>query len=175
MNSKVLCDKKNVLLIKSFTDDEDEKYDLSFSCNYNEDCNLFHTIKMGNFYKLLYILNQDLVSEYSHIKNDSYDSIFMYLKDDYDGTKYAIVFDVIYNYINDTNVNITCKENDIVDIKEGYTKCQIHKTITTIKLNKGIVNLDFSIVITEDNLENDIKAILMKKKIYRLKKFIEKK
>lgn len=176
MHSTILCDKRNVILKKTITEDEDEKYDVFFDCEYNEEVNLFQIIKNDQYYNLLYKLNTDLFNDFYQIKiGENNYTILYYLADKFDKENYVLNFDSSNNWINNNSIEIFGKQSNYSKIKPDYFKCEIFDTLTTIKLENNRLFYHFTVTITSDNLESDLKAILMKKKIYRLKKFIEKK
>lgn len=176
METTILCDKNDILLVKSFTDNEDEKFTITFDCDFDESSNIFKIIKKGKFYELLYKLNGDLLDEYTYIKNAENNGgrATFYFKEKYEGNYIAMCFDDTINLYNDNYVILAGKENDFNDFKNGYKKFDASETTTILELDNNKLNYKFSIVITSDDLVNDIIAMMIKKQMYRLKKYLEK-
>ena len=176
METTVLCDKNDILLVKSFTDDEDEKFTITFNCDFDESSNIFKIIRKGKFYELLYKLNGDLLDEYTYIRNSENDGgrATFYFKEKYEGNYIGMCFDDKVNFYSDSHVSIDGRENSFNDFKEGYKKFEASETSTIMELDNNNVSYKFSIIITSDDLVNDIIAMMIKKQMYRLKKYLEK-
>jgi hypothetical protein len=175
MDTTVLCDKNDILLVKSFTEDEDEKFTITFNCNYDESSNIFKIISKGKFYQLLFQLNGDLLEEYNYEKNENDGGrALFYFKEKYENNYIGMCFDDKYFFHDDNHVVIEGKQNDFNDFKSGYKKFEANETLTEIELDGNKLNYKFSIIIGSDDLVNDILAMMIKKQMFRLKKYLEK-
>ena len=60
-NGEILCNKKNIILVKKFDENEDDIYELYFNCDYDKNCNLFDILDNDGFENLFYELNKDII------------------------------------------------------------------------------------------------------------------
>ena len=58
METSVICDKNDILLVKSFTENEDEKFTITFDCDYDESANIFKIMEKKLY---LYIMMPAMV------------------------------------------------------------------------------------------------------------------
>lgn len=176
METTVICDKNDILLTKSFTEDEDEKFTITFKCNYDEGANIIKIIRKCKFYELLYKLNSDLVNDFSYIKNGNNtggNGIF-YFKEKYEGEYMCMSFNDTIKCHSDDHISIEGVDNNITDFKQGYRKFDVSHIYTDVELKDGKVLFHFSTIITSDDLVNDIIAMMIKKQMFRLRKYLEK-
>ncbi len=169
METSILCDKNDILLVKSFTDEEDEIFTISFNCKYDKSSNILKIIKKNKYYELLYKLNHDLITDYSYENKRA----LFYFKEKYEGNYMCMSFDDETEFYNDNHVVIKGIENDFNDFKENYKKFEASKSHTEIELDNNNISYKFSIIITSDDLVNDIIAMMIKKQVYRLRKYQE--
>ena len=177
MESSDICDKNDILLVKSFTEDEDEKFTITFECDYDDDSNIIKIMKKCKFYELLFKLNGDLVSDFLYEKNEmgTGGHAVFYFKEKYEGHYICLSFDdnVICN-ANAKSVSIQGKSNDFDNFKDGYKKFDASEIQTNVEIVNGKIKVLFSVIITSDDLVNDIIAMMIKKQIFRLRKYVEK-
>ena len=176
MDTTVICDKNDILLVKSFTEDEDEKFTISFECDYDAGANIIKIMQKGKFYELLFKLNGDLVKELSYAKNAQGNGgqVLFYFKEKYEGEYMCMSFDDTIKQPSESHVIIEGLKNDFNNFKEGYKKFEVSHIYTDIKVENARISFLFSTVITSDDLVNDIIAMMIKKQMFRLRKYIEK-
>jgi len=176
METTVICDKNDILLVKSFTDNEDEKFTITFDCPYDESANILKIMEKCKFYQLLFKLNGDLVSDFNYEKNSLGNGgcgVF-YFKEKYEGEYICMAFDDVITKHSPNHVSIDGKDNNYDNFKEGFKKFDASDMHCDIKLIEGRIHLCFCIIITSDDLVNDIIAMMVKKQMFRLKKYVEK-
>lgn len=169
METTILCDKNDILLVKSFTEDEDELFTISFNCKYDSSSNILKIIEKNKYYELLYKLNRDLIGDYSYENNRA----LFYFKEKYEGNFMCMSFDDKTSFYSNNHVVIEGIENDFNNFKENYKKFEASKSHTEIEIDNNNISYKFSIIITSDDLVNDIVAMMIKKQTYRLKKYLE--
>ena len=174
MERTVICDKNEILLEKSYTEDEDEVFTLSFSCNYDETSNLFKIIKKGKFYELLCRLNKDIVNEYSYEKiENNTRRLIIYFNEKYDGKDVAFSYDDEIIEEGENEFLINGKENDLTIFREGYSKFALASIVIRCKLVERMAHFNLEAIISSDDLVNDIIAMMLKKQVFRLKQYME--
>ena len=176
METTMICDKNDIILTKSFTEDEDEKFTITFECKYDDSANITKIMRKGKFYELLFKLNGDLVSDFSYIKNDENTGgrAIFYFKEKYEGDYMCMGFDDTIKTQSDDHVIIDGIDNNYQDFKAGYKKSEVASMYTDVKIQDGRIKFHFDTVITSDDLVNDIIAMMIKKQMFRLRKYLER-
>ena len=176
MDTTVICDKNDILLVKSYTDDEDEKFTISFDCDYDASSNIIKIMQKGKFYELLFKLNGDLVSDLSYVKTAEGNGgkVLFYFKEKYEGEYICMSLDDTIKQHSESHISIEGIQNDFDDFKEGYKKFHVSHIYTDIKVVDSRISFIFSTVITSDDLVNDIIAMMIKKQMFRLRKYLER-
>jgi len=64
--------------------------------------------------------------------------------------------------------------NNFTDIKYGYSKFDISSMFIDIKIENGKLYFSSKTIIATDDLINDIIAMMIKKQMFRLKKYLER-
>ena len=174
MERTIICDKNEILLEKSYTEEEDEVFTVSFSCNYDNTSNLFKIMKKGKFYELLCRLNSDLVNEYSYEKNEqNIRRLILYFNEKYDGKDMVFSYDDEIIEQGEYDILINGKENNLTTFREGYSKFALASIVIRCKLIETVAHFNLEAVISSDDLVNDIIAMMLKKQVYRLKQYME--
>ena len=176
METTIICDKNDILLVKSFTENEDEKFTITFDCDYDESANIFKIMEKCKFYQLLFKLNGDLVSDFNYNKNAAGNGgcAVFYFKEKYEGEYICMAFDDVITLQGPDHVSIEGKDNNYNNFKDGFKKFDASDIYSDVKLVNGRLHVMFSIIITSDDLVNDIIAMMVKKQMFRLRKYVEK-
>lgn len=176
METTVICDKNDILLEKSFTENEDEKFTITFNCPYDESTNILKIMEKCKFYQLLFKLNGDLVGDFNYEKNESATGgqCVFYFKEKYEGEYICMAFDDTITKHSSNHITINGKDNNYDNFKEGFKKFDASDMHCDVKLIDGRVHVCFSVIITSDDLVNDIIAMMIKKQMFRLRKYLEK-
>ena len=128
-------------------------------------------MKRGMFYELLYKLNNDLFKDFSYNKDTC--RCIIYLNEKYDGEETCICFDDKINVVSDSRVIITGKSNNQTEFKDNFKKFTISDISSDMDIENDIVKYKFEFVITTDDLVNDVIAMMIKKQMFRLKKYVD--
>lgn len=176
MNSEktIICDNNDIILEKYFDQDENENFSIYFDCNYDTSSNIIKIVEKNKFYQLLSQLNPDIIDEFALDKlDDDYSRVIIYFNEKYDDKDMVISYDEKIIKTSEKIIQIQGNENNYNDFREGYEKFSVNfvNILFTIKKERIYVKLDF--VITSDDLVNDIMAMMLKKQVFRLKKYIE--
>jgi hypothetical protein len=162
-NIEMLCDKKNIYLIKKYDKNEDDIYELYFECNYNKTSNLFEMIKQNDFEKLLYELNKDIFISCNRVNK-----CINYKLNDIINDKNIVNLNLRVCKLNmdDNNISFTYLDNDNI-VSFEYMNF-------TFKMIKNKISVHLSVKFETDiSIASDVMMFLYKKCLYRLKKYIE--
>ena len=83
-------------------------------------------------------------------------------------------FDDIIKTKSEDHVIIDGIDNNYRDFKAGYKKSEVASIYTDVKIQDGRIKFHFDTVITSDDLVNDIIAMMIKKQMFRLRKYLER-
>jgi hypothetical protein len=97
-----------------------------------------------------------------------------YFKEKYEGSYLCMCFNDTILVDGENHISINCNSNDFTDIKYGYMKFDISSMFIDIKMDNGKIFFSSKTVISTDDLINDIIAMMIKKQMFRLKKYLEK-
>lgn len=180
LENKIICSKKDLLL----TIDRNTKI---YNLNFNTISSNFNFQKYSNFniYKLLYLLNKDLVESIDIINQNSDNEadiliIFKEIGDMIKIPKNYIYITVnklsnnngiIFESVNNNNTS------EIINKIKNCTKTTCECSILKIKNNNNILNIDYTFKFNIDFQKSiyidNIISLLIKKVFYKLKVFIE--
>lgn len=176
MNSEntIICDNNDIILEKNYNDDENEHFHIFFKCRFDESSNIIKIIEKNKFYDLLSQLNPDIIDEFLLDQlDDEKNRVLMYFNEKYDNKDIAITYDEKITKYSNNHIEVIGSENNFNDLREGYEKFNLNYLKIDFNIQDGVIALNVDFIIDSDDLVNDIIAMMIKKQIFRLKKYIE--
>jgi hypothetical protein len=172
--STIICDNNDIILEKNYNDDENEHFHIFFNCMFDKSSNIIKIIEKNKFYDLLSQLNPDIIDEFLlDSLNDKKSRVLMYFNEKYDNKDIAITYDEKITKYSDNHIELIGLENDFNNLREGYEKFNLNYLKIDFNIQNDNIDVNVDFIINSDDLVNDIIAMMIKKQIFRLKKYIE--
>ena len=193
-----ICDKQNILLERNNVGEFKINFDIAQN---NEDANIFEIIENGDFFDLLFQLNEDIIEKYENTKLDdqpSIDNVLIAFKNIFDDDAFDEMDDVCLNLKTQSKFTLDNKCEIIgldvkttTDIKNNTINNAINNAINNTINNATKINIDnllvsiekiknkFMVVVTfkiTGNVSDIIKTYIgyyLKKIFYKIQQYFE--
>ena len=165
-NYTLITEKEYIKIFK-----KKNKFKLDINFNTSSDCDIIEKFSNDEIYKILKVLNKDIIDYVNINKKDNNKSDISIVlnnfenNDDYEGEgeKYYISFTRNLQIINNKSIIIEGNKNNVEFIKEKFKKLELEK------INFNILMVDNNInIIVKIKYENDILPIYMENYIAKL-------